>query len=230
MSENQNFNDFFPEDSTSNTTAPKLLCEKVKSDHEEWYMLRLTPENDDYNMGDIIESLLKPLSEGSWFIAEESTKKGIKHYHSVFLSYKDPREDIKQWLVSIYPNKWKKQDGNKRYNLQQVEQLEKAFTYTSKDGDYMNGPNINPEYIKYVNSKSFQKKDARINQLSVIRQQFIKGDITDRQLFSKVCSILVATSTTGSLNPQLARNFVIGAKYSKDPESYSDQLFDSLKI
>lgn len=234
MSDNEIFEEVFkPPPAIENTTIPMLLGDKVISDNEVWYMLRLTPDSIEYALTDVTDDLLKSLADQYWFLSEELSKKGIKHYHCVFLhlspDYLDPREAIKEWLLTKFPGKWKKADGNKRYNLQVAEKPHEAFKYTSKDGDYYIGSGINPEYISLVNSQSFQKKDARIGQLAIAREDFINDKMTDRELFSKVCDIIISTSPTGSLNPTVARNFVMGAKASKDP-SYKDYLFKSLGI
>lgn len=216
-----------------NTTAPLLLSEKVKSDLTRltFFMLRLTPENDNYSLQDVTEFMGDLSLHNVWFVSEEQSKKGIKHYHTVFAQPNglDPRQDIKNWLLEKFPSKWKKQDGNKRYNLQEVKELEKAFTYTSKDGDYVIGKGINPDYIAYVNSKSFQKKDTRVGQLIESRQLYIQGQMTERELFDSVCDVCISTSLTGSLNMTYVKCFMTGAKAQKDPK-FRDQLYKLLGL
>lgn len=214
-----------------NTTAPLLLSDKVKCDLTKFtfYILRLTPENNNYSMADVTEFVEDLASKKVWFVSEEQSKKAVKHYHCVFTHPNglDPREEIKSWLVRLFPGVWKKQDGNKRYNLQVVEDIEKSFMYTSKDGDYLFGSGINPDYITYVNSKSFQKKDTRIGQLMVARQVYLKGGYDDIQLFQIVCDVCIATSSTGSLNMTYVKSFMTGAKAEREP-SYRVKLFNAL--
>ena len=214
----------------NNTTAPMLLSDKVKSDNCIWYMLRLTPDKkEDYTREEILDMIEDFTQDDVWFMAEELSKKGVLHYHLVMLCLKDPRETIKEWLVTKYPNKWKKQDGNKRYNLQEPEDLERVFIYSSKDSDYTWGKGINSDFITYVNGKSYQKKDSRLGLLQVAKQRYLNDEITDRELFREVCDILISISATGSLNPTTAKNFVLGCKCIKDPR-YKDQLYDLLNI
>jgi len=222
-------------DSTAkaNTLAPLLLSNKVKRDIKDtsvvFYFLRLTPENNNYSQEDVIR-LMKDLTiEDVWFISEELSKKGVKHYHCIVWSPTDIREEVKEWLVAKFPGAWKKQDGNKRYNLQVVEDLTKCFTYTSKDGDYLYGIGINPEYITYVNSKSFQKKDTRVGQLLVAREAYLKNKFDDKYLFNVAVDVCIATSSTGSVNMTYVKSFMTGAKAQKDPD-YRNKLFDSLNL
>lgn len=217
---------------TDDTSVPLLLSDKVKLKYMDtimFYVLRLTPENDNYGLEEVKDFLEDLSIKKIWFVSEEKSKKAVKHYHAVF-AYPiglDPRDEIKKWLVSKFPGTWKKQDGNKRYNLQESSNKDNAFMYASKDGDYFYGEGINPEYIKYVNSKSFQKKDTRVGLLMSSREQYIKDKINDRQLFDIVCKICIDTSSTGSLNMTYVKSFMTGAKASKDPE-YKDKLFKDM--
>lgn len=226
--------DELEEAETNVTLVPTLTSDKVKTDYLEkvtFYTLRLTPEDDKYSMDDVQE-FLEDLSQKSlWFLSEELSKKAIKHYHTIF-AYTlnlDPREEIKQWLLNKYPEKWKKQDGNKRYNLQEVNDITKCFTYISKDGDYVYGKGINPKFIDYVYSKSFQKKDTRIGQLMESRALYIQGKMTDYELFDNAVNVCINTSSTGSLNMTYIKSFVTGAKASKDP-AYRKKLFDNMNL
>lgn len=237
MSDDNEFEEELPgaASNTNVTLVPSMLTEKVKRDKGDtscvWYFLRLTPENNNYTWQDV-ELLVKNLSvDDVWFMSEELSKKAVKHYHIVFwhIAGVDPRDEIKQWLVAQFPGAWKKQDGNKRYNLQQCSDVEKCMTYTSKDGDHLNGTGINCEYIKYVNSKSFQKKDTRISQLLVAREQYLLGNFDDRYLFDTACDVYIATSSTGSLNMTFVRNFITGAKAERDPV-YRTKLYQSLNL
>jgi len=230
MSDNRNTKLF--EGDMNNTTVPLLLGDKVKCDLTQhlFFMLRLTPE-DKYALDDV-KTLMSDIStKNIWFVSEEQSKKGVKHYHCVFLvpNTFDPRQDIKDWLLIKFPGTWKKQDGNKRYNLQEVEDIDKAFTYTSKDGDFITREEINPKYIEYVNSKSYQKKDQRIGQLMSARQLYLKGQLNERQLFESVCDVCIKTSATGSLNMTYVKSFMTGAMADKNP-NYRDKLFESMKL
>lgn len=138
------------------TTIPILLGDKVKTDSEEWYFLRLTPGEGTYLVTNIIE-LLKSLADGKYIVCTESSSKGKLHYHIVFLSYKDPREDVKLWLLEYYPDKWGKADGNKRYNLKVCDDLDKSISYTVKDGRYFIGDDINSECVAVLKKKSYSK-------------------------------------------------------------------------
>lgn len=238
MSEDEEIKNYFEDKcetaKTDNLSVPLLLSEKVKCDLSQFtfWMLRLTPEDDRYSITDIQDFLEDLSTKDIWFIAEEQSKKGVKHFHTVFLypNNLDPREEVKNWLVSKFPDKWKKQDGNKRYNLQAAENNnrdDKAFMYSSKDGDYIFGKGINPEYIKYVNSKSFQKIDTRIGRLLSARASYIKGDITDRELFDTACTVCIETSATGSINVTYIKSFMTGARVEKDPK-FKDQLYKSI--
>lgn len=216
------------------TSVPLLLREKVKCDLSQYtfWMLRLTPEDDRYDLNDVKELMEDITTKHVWFIAEEQSKKGIKHFHAVFIypNKLDPREEIKSFLVGKYPDKWEKQDGNKRYNLQPAKDNNrdhKAFIYTSKDGDYIYGKGINPDYIDYVNSKSFQKMDTRIGRLMTARRSYIKGDITDRELFDIACNVCIETSSTGSINVTYVKSFMTGARVEKDPR-FKDALYKSI--
>lgn len=231
MSEEMEIKDFSQND--ENTTAPLLLSDKVKCDLGKFtfYMLRLTPENDNYKLEDVTEFMSDLSTKDVWFVSEEQSKKGVKHFHTVFIHPNglDPRQEIKDWLLVKFPTTWKKQDGNKRYNLQEVESIDKAFMYASKDGDYISGKGLNEEYVKYVNSKSYQKKDTRVGQLMESRQLYVKGELSDRELFESVCDVCISTSATGSLNMTYVKSFMTGAKATKDPK-YRDQLFKSLLL
>lgn len=220
------------------TSPPLLLSDKVKcdakrtlsfNDPHNWYMLRLTPENDNYLLDDVKELCSNLTIEELWFIAEEKSRKNTKHFHCVFWSPNDPRQEIKDWLILKFPAVWKKADGNKRYNLQQVEDLTKCFTYSSKDGDFIYGSGINPGYVNFVNSQSFQKKDSRISRLLTARADYIKDKLTDEDLFNIVCDVCITTSATGSMNMTYVKSFMTGAKCQKDPQ-YQRKLFVGLGL
>jgi len=221
-----------PTANTDFTSVPLLLSDKVKVKHIDtliFYILRLTPENDNYKFEHVKDFLEDLCVKHIWFVSEEQSKKAVKHYHTVF-AYpvgSDPREEVKKWLVEQFPGAWKKQDGNKRYNLQQSEDRDKCFMYASKDGDYAYGIGINPKYIEYVNSKSYQKKDTRVGQLMIARADYILKKINDRELFDIVCAIYIDTSSTGSLNMPYIKSFMTGAKSIRDPD-FKDKLFKDM--
>lgn len=217
------------------TSLPLLLSEKVKRDPTDksrcWYFLRLTPENDNYKLDDVLAFVKNLTLDDVWFVSEELSKKGVKHFHCIIWvsAILDPREEIKEWLISKFPGAWKKQDGNKRYNLQQVNDLTQCFKYTSKDGDFFYGSGVNKEYIMYVNSSSFQKKDTRIGQLLEARSAYIRGDITDYKLFESAIEVCIATSATGSVNSTYIKSFMLGARCEKDPD-YKKKFYDSINF
>lgn len=233
MSDNEENKDFLGEEAnTEDTSVPLLLSDKVKCDLSRFtfWCLRLTPENvTDYTFTDVQDFIEDLTIKDIYILCEEKSKKSVKHFHATFLSPNglDPREEIKAWLVRQYPGKWKKEDGNKHYNLQQAKnnnKENKAFIYVTKDGDYIAGKGVNPKYVEYVNSQSFQKKDTRVGQLMESRKLYLEGKMTDRELFESLCDVCIATSQTGSLNMTYVKSFMTGAKAQKEP-LYRNQLF-----
>lgn len=229
-------NKLFAEDEIAlqtDTSVPMLLSDKVKVKHLSEYTfwcLRLRPDSiKDYSMEDVQEFMDDLSVKGVWLLCEELSKKKVKHFHTTFMypNNLDPRQEIKNWLLEKYTSKWAKADGNKRYNLAPAKdnnKENKAFIYVTKDGDFIYGNGLNKAYVEYVNSQSYQKKDTRVAQLMVSRELYIKGELTDRELFDSVCDVCIATSTTGSLNMNYVKSFMTGAKAQKDPR-YRDELF-----
>lgn len=172
-----------PPDS-ANTSIPILKCDKVLSD-DKWYMLRLTPF-EEYQDGDVKE-LLNMFSAKIWIYSKEVSKGDKIHYHTLFQCYKDPREDIKEWLQTFFTDKWKKEDGNKRYNLTEVDDINKAVTYVVKDGDYFIGDHINTSYVENCKKKSFKKysKEAFASAFEELKTEFREDKIDHLELRTK---------------------------------------------
>jgi len=204
-----------------NTTIPILLCDKVISDNDIWYALRLTPF-DAYQTGDIKE-LLTDLSDNMWCYSKESSSKGVIHYHIIFLTYKDPREDIKNWLIGFYPEKWKKEDGNKRYNLAVSEDVVQTFKYLLKDkGEILYGSDINPEFIEDCKAKSFAKysKANFAKAFNDLKMEYHEDKITSKELRTKIIQLRGLYSQPIDLNK--ISQIVLSCQVRKDPTMAED--------
>lgn len=208
-----------------NTTIPLLLCDNVKS-VSKWYSVRLTPDDEaDFGRGDIIE-LLQTISMDEWMICSEYSAKKKLHFHLMVRSIfntDDVKNDFTNYLRSIYPEKWKKEDGNKRYNFKVTNDIVQYIKYMCKDRDYVAGSNINPDYIKWASSKAFKKysKEAFAVALQELKTSYQDDLITVKQLRTGI--IRLKGEYGQPINIQRVNDMVLGLQVKKDP-SYADEI------
>jgi hypothetical protein len=201
-----------------NSSIPILKSDKVITD--QWYMLRLTPDSM-YSSGEV-EQLMKVFAEGEYVMSFEESKSGKAHFHCVFTCYKDPRDDIKEWLQTYWRGKWKKEDGNKRYNLTLVEDIKTAMTYIVKDGFSTVGSSINPDYYEHCKKKSFKKysKEAFTIEFEKLKADYKEDIITSKELRTKI--IQLKGLYRQPVNLMRITEIVLSCMVNKDPTLAED--------
>jgi len=212
----------FDEHSTGNTSIPILMCDKVISDKEHWYMLRLTPM-DKYDIHCVTAMLIDVQYANHWLISTETSAKGKLHFHCLFTCEFDPRGNIKNWLSELFPGPWKKEDGNKRYNLELVTDLRKCMTYIVKDGSYINSTTINPDYIADCVKKSFKKysKEEFTLRFEKLKADYKEDIITNKELRAAI--IRLKGEYRQPINLTRISEIVLSCMVNKDP-SLADDL------
>lgn len=207
-----------------NTSIPLLMCDNVKSDRN-WYSVRLTPDNDnDFLRGDIIE-LIEAISVGDWMICTEFSSKKKIHYHLVLYSVfsaEDVKKDFTEFLREKYPDKWKKEDGNKRCNFAPTKDLPQYIKYMCKDKDYKIGSNINPKYIEWASTKAFKKysKEAFAVALQALKNDYQDDKLTIRQLRTGI--IRLKGEYGQPINISRVNDMVLGIQIKKHPDMADD--------
>lgn len=180
----------FPGSSPGHTSIPILMGDKVISVKDLWYMLRLTPM-DAYSIEAVEKMLIDVMYSENYIISTEVSPKKKLHFHVVFTCEFPPRDNIKLWLSEKFPGAWKKEDGNKRYNLEEVTDLKKCITYCVKDGTYCNSISINPDFLVDCKSKSFNKysKEAFTVAFELLKTKYKDGEITSRELRTSIIQL-----------------------------------------
>lgn len=122
------------------------------------YALRLTPDKR-YGVEEIEKYLNDNFQE--WIYSLEISKKTKEHYHVVLWSSQDEetvRQSIREFLYLYFPEKPKRGDANKQYNLSEIEDLETAITYLLKDGGLIKySKGVNPDGIERLRKQSYKK-------------------------------------------------------------------------
>ena len=209
-----------------NTSIPILTCDKVISDNLTWYVLRLTPL-DAYEVGAVQKMLQNVIYSEHYIVATELSVKMKLHYHIVFtcdLVIEKTRGLIKDWLSQMFPGPWKKEDGNKRYNLDVSTNYIQAFKYLlkMKGVQYICSDNINPEFIADCKKKSFEKysKEAFTIQFEKLKSDFREDIIDYRQLRVKIIQLKGLYSQPICL--RRIDEIVLSCRINKDPSLAED--------
>lgn len=207
---------------SKNISLPIMICDNVICDN--WYMIRLTPF-DAYTFEDMEEHLFKNW-DGKWVCGQEISSKDKPHFHlivNVDYGKEDMRCDIKNFL-NIFFDTWEKADGNKRYNLQVAESIEKAIQYTIKDKNHRYGNKINTEFITACENKSYAKYDkcTFMSELQKIRESFKADEYNARQ--AKINFALLKGKYGQSVDVNMINKRVLSWEIEKDP-SLATSLF-----
>lgn len=148
---------------------------------ETFYALRFTPYETIYKDVEKVKALLNNYSK-CWVLGEEYDNKGVYHYHAVstyqFKTIDFDNEDVK---------------GNKYFSCPEARDLQKAVSYSIKDGlyhfsesEYWVGGEINMLWNDFVElrfSESFEKPKSYTVQIDTLNNQFQNGDINARELW-----------------------------------------------
>lgn len=170
----------------SGLTLPIVLGDKVISDNDHWYVIRITPDVlGDIPRGNLLE-LMKEIGDIYWAYCDEVGRNGKPHWHIVVLSdkgLKSVKGLVKNALNQIY-SVWSKADGNKRSNTQLSKDVTKALTYITKDKKYYCGPGVNMEFLKACQNDSFVKDPKNIlrDKLKALKLRFIADEIDSKRL------------------------------------------------
>jgi len=205
---------------SKNTSIPILKCENVKSVNNLYYALRITPA-ENIGSGDVLE-LLELLSGDIWICATEKSSSGVLHYHTIFLSERDQRDEIRIWLEEYVPKPWTKATGNKLYNLKACEDTDQAIKYCLKDKDYKFGNGILKTAMDEMAKKSYKKYSKADFQ---IQFEKLKLDYHEEKITSKMlkASIIRLKGSFGQpINIARIDDIVLGCVIRRNPELAED--------
>lgn len=189
------------------------------------YMVRLTPEGH-YTRDALIRWLDEEFFE--WIIGEEVAKK--LHYHIVIITSDDiyeMRTKVQSFLHTWYPfdergRGW----GNRQYNLQQVESVDKAILYTVKDGNVAWSDGICSDMIEDYRKISYAKYDkvTFAKELQAIQDKFKSyPDMTVKEFMIEV--VLLKSKYRQTINLRYIHQMANGARVHREPE-WAEWLVD----
>lgn len=151
--------------------SPILTHPRVESTP---YALRLTPLSK-YGVLEVENFLI---NSQEWIYSLETSKKGQEHFHIVLWSALDEesfRQTVRDFLLRYFPDKPKRGDANKQYNLSEVEDLVSSVTYLLKDqGITKFSSGVDSSVIEHLSKQSYKKfsKEEFSKQLEDLKIKF----------------------------------------------------------
>lgn len=151
-----------------------------------------------------------------------------EHYHLVLgvddtMKEIDVRDIIKAFLIPLWQNEGKlpKGFGNKQYNLQVCEDLDKAVSYAVKCKDYV-FEGFDEEYIKARQSESFEKKKVSNfkTEYAELCKEFQETQMDLREFMIKYC--LLKSKYGQQVRAQDAYGYAMSNWIQRDPEKAED--------
>lgn len=128
------------------------------------YFIRITPVTK--------EEILEWIQDVDyWFVAKEKSKRGVEHFHIVIL---DPEPDV-EWMKNEITSTFKRIRGGQDYYCKLLEDLQKACSYSQKEGETINhwSKGFSEEFIKICNRLSYSKKGGYKKEAETIRRNFL---------------------------------------------------------
>lgn len=160
------------------------------SQDKHYYALRLTPypntKEKTLFCRERIGSFIETIGGENYLFGQEYEKNF--HFHIIFshpnlfdTSKGDKIKSIKEILYLTFEVP-KKKEGNPTYSLEEVRSLEEALCYAVKDDDYESSE----QWIHIANDaheNSFSKAHSLKRSLGDLTDDYMKGEINDRQLW-----------------------------------------------
>lgn len=219
---------------TPRALLPIIKPVKVKEYSEtatEWtqYMLRLSPL-ERYTSKEVLV-WLKTFTE-AWTLGTEKSTKEKLHFHiTIYSSLEESelRKKINDFLNIQFPEPQKRGDANKRYNLTLASSVEKAVSYSIKDGDFLYGDDINPEFILECKKASFQKFDkvTMAQQIEDLKSVYKTTDMTMGEFMIQFVQLKAMYRQPINLN--YIYQLALSCRVNKEPQ-YAEQLVSDYLI
>lgn len=159
---------------------PLLPIIKVPKVESTFYALRLTPHGQ-YGLTEVRLLILRVFETHNYVICQEKVGTPNHHFHCFFDSVDDEesvRQKVRDFNRVWWPDKDKRGDANKRYNLGEVRCMSACISYTLKDKNFIYGDGIDKAALDYYGKKSYPKYSAEefSKELEKIKEKF-KGDV-----------------------------------------------------
>lgn len=143
------------------TSLPTQDCDQSDSGILSTYVIRITP-CEKFSFQQVVEYIKDEPAFFKYVISKETVPR--EHFHLVIqtdveVDETDVREHIRSFIIPFWSQDGKlpRGFGNKQYNLQVSDDVDRAISYAVKLGEYV-FEGYTPEYIKERYDSSFDKK------------------------------------------------------------------------
>jgi len=185
------------------------------------YVVRITPYGK-FTYDELVTRIHSEPQITRYVIAKETVPQD--HYHLV-LSTDDTLEvqDVKDIISAFIRPFWEVDGklprgyGNKQYNLQVAEDIDKSISYAIKDTITYTFEGYTPEYIAQRKEESFKKKSTTNFKVEfqLLKEEFHNSQMDTRSFMTKFC--LLKSKYDQLVNLSHAYQYSLSVLFRRDP-------------